>query len=348
MLKKSGKVLLAYVIGIVVSMFLAVPLSPFFGNNLKLFSVITSIVTLGLVYAEMWKLGKYDALRKANKPLNAMGYIGLYAIMTTIVEIIVIIAKPAKDFTIWGIIPAVWYFPFNFFSDSKNFWVIYLCVSILTIDISMLAKYLLHEKTELIKRRQNTKKKSNKSKNNIAKKTKKKLNESLRSAFIFVENYIKFKIKGMLASARIWETKASFAPVRQSSPISFGKTIVLRPLGIAHNITAERTRVTSSVKSFSVPSTKSGITKSLKILTMYILMSVISSFTLNSAIVIPARSMLIGAIQLADLFTSVSAISGSLIAVTPKKTPIAKAMRMGLKAFLKDNFVFVSILYPNV
>ena len=142
MLKKSGKVLLAYVIGIVVSMFLAVPLSPFFGNNLKLFSVITSVVTLGLVYAEMWKLGKYDALRKANKPLNAMGYIGLYAIVTTIVEIIVIIAKPAKDFTIWGIIPAVWYFPFNFFSDSKNFWVIYLCVSVLTIAISMLAYYM--------------------------------------------------------------------------------------------------------------------------------------------------------------------------------------------------------------
>ena len=142
MLKKSGKVLLAYVIGIVVSMFLAVPLSPFFGNNLKLFSVITSIVTLGLVYAEMWKLGKYDALRKANKPLNAMGYIGLYAIVTTIVEIIVIIAKPAKDFTIWGIIPTVWYFPFNFFSDSKNFWVIYLIVSLVTIAISVIGYYM--------------------------------------------------------------------------------------------------------------------------------------------------------------------------------------------------------------
>jgi len=68
MLKKSGKVLLAYIIGIVVSMFLAVPLSPFFSNNLRLFSVITTVITLGLVYSEMWKLGKYDALRK-EKPM---------------------------------------------------------------------------------------------------------------------------------------------------------------------------------------------------------------------------------------------------------------------------------------
>ena len=142
MLKKSAKVLLAYIIGVVVSMFLAVPLSPFFGNYLVFFSVITSVITLGLVYSEMWKLGKYDALKKENKPLNAMGYMGFYTIITFIVELIVIIVKPAKDFTIWGIIPAVWYFPFNFFSDSKNFWVIYLIVSIATIVISIFAYYM--------------------------------------------------------------------------------------------------------------------------------------------------------------------------------------------------------------
>ena len=142
MLKKSAKVLLAYIIGVVVSMFLAVPLSPFFGNYLVFFSVITSVITLGLVYSEMWKLGKYDALKKENKPLNAMGYMGFYTIITFIVELIVIIVKPAKDFTIWGIIPAVWYFPFNFFSDSKNFWVIYLIVSVATIVISIIGYYM--------------------------------------------------------------------------------------------------------------------------------------------------------------------------------------------------------------
>ena len=142
MLKKSGKVLLAYIIGIVVSMFLAVPLSPFFSNNLRLFSVITTVITLGLVYSEMWKLGKYDALRKENKILNAIGYMGLYTVITFIVEIIVVIAKPATDFTIWGIIPAVWFFPFNFFSDSKNFWVISLIVSLVTIAISVIGYYM--------------------------------------------------------------------------------------------------------------------------------------------------------------------------------------------------------------
>ncbi|MBR5517928.1 MAG: hypothetical protein IKV86_02770 [Clostridia bacterium] len=142
MLKKSGKVLLAYIIGVVVSIFLAVPLSPFFSNNLRIFSVITTVITLGLVYAEMWKLGKYDTLRKENKPLNAMGYMGLYTVITFIVELIVIIAKPATDFTIWGIIPAVWFFPFNFFSDSKNFWVIYLIVSVATIVISIIGYYM--------------------------------------------------------------------------------------------------------------------------------------------------------------------------------------------------------------
>ena len=66
---------------------------------------------------------------------------GLLA-FSCIVELIVIIVKPAKDFTIWGIIPAVWYFPFNFFSDSKNFWVIYLIVSLVTIAISVIGYYM--------------------------------------------------------------------------------------------------------------------------------------------------------------------------------------------------------------
>ena len=142
MLKKSAKVLLAYIIGIVVSMFLAVPLSPFFGNNLRLFSIITSVITVGLVYAEMWKLGKYDALRKENKPLNAMGYMGLYIVITFVIELVVLILKLKLSITVQERIHTIWFLPFIGFYDNRTAFMVSLIVALVTIAISIVGYYM--------------------------------------------------------------------------------------------------------------------------------------------------------------------------------------------------------------
>ena len=142
MIKKNAKILLAYVIGIVISMFLAVPLSPFFSSSPILFSMVTAIITLGFVYTEMWKFGKYDALRKENSVLNAIGNMGFYITLTFIVELIVSVFRPSANLTIPEIIHTIWFFPFIGFYTNRTLLVVSLIVALVTIAMSIVAYYM--------------------------------------------------------------------------------------------------------------------------------------------------------------------------------------------------------------
>lgn len=141
LLKKNAKILGVYILGIIISMFLAVPLSPFFANNIVLFSIITAILTLGFVYVEMWKFGKYDALRKESSALNAIGNMGFYIIVTFVLELIVTVNKPS-NLSIPEIIHTVWFFPFSGFYTSKTVMVVSLIVALITIVMSIAAYYM--------------------------------------------------------------------------------------------------------------------------------------------------------------------------------------------------------------
>ena len=141
MLKKNAKILGAYILGIVVSLFLEVPLSPFFGNNLVLSSVVTTVVTLGLVYTEMWKFGKYDGLRHKNKTLNAIGYMGFYIVISFIVELIVIIFKPS-NLSVFEIIHTIWFFPYIGFYTNRTYFIVSLIATLVTIGISVAAYFM--------------------------------------------------------------------------------------------------------------------------------------------------------------------------------------------------------------
>ncbi len=141
MLKKNLKILAAYLLGIVVSMFLEVPLSPFFGNNLMVFSALTCVITISLVYVEMWKFGKYDALRHENKFLNAIGYMGMYITISFVIELIAVIFKPANLSAV-DIIHTVWFFPYIGFYNNKTYFIVSLIAALVTIAISFFAYFM--------------------------------------------------------------------------------------------------------------------------------------------------------------------------------------------------------------
>lgn len=142
MIKKNAKILLAYVLGIIISMFLAVPLSPFFSSSPMLFSIVTAVLSLGFVYTEMWKFGKYDALRKENKVLNAIGYMGFYIIVTFVLELIVTVYRPSANLTIPEIIHTIWFFPFIGFYTNRTLLVVSLIVALITIAMAVVAYYM--------------------------------------------------------------------------------------------------------------------------------------------------------------------------------------------------------------
>lgn len=133
---------MAYILGIIISMFLAVPLSPFFSSSPMLFSTVTAAVSLGFVYTEMWKFGKYDALRKENSVLKAIGNMGFYITISFIVELIVTVFRPATNLTIPEIIHTIWFFPFIGFYTNRTLLVVSLVVALITIAMSVVAYYM--------------------------------------------------------------------------------------------------------------------------------------------------------------------------------------------------------------
>lgn len=141
MLKKSAKILGTYVLGIVISMFLQVPLSPFFGNNLTLFSTVTSIVTIGLVYSELWKFGKYDALRKENKILNAIGYMGMYVAISFVIELAAAISRPASLSAV-EIVHTIWFFPYSGFYTDRTCIAGSLIAALVTVIICIIGYHM--------------------------------------------------------------------------------------------------------------------------------------------------------------------------------------------------------------
>lgn len=142
MIKKNGKILLAYVLGIILSMFLQVPLSPFFSSSPVVFSVITGVITVSLVYTEMWRFGKYDAIRKENSVLKAIGYMGFYITITFAVELIVIIFKTYANITVPEIIHTIWFFPFIGFYTNRTLLVVSLAVTLIIIAMAVVAYYM--------------------------------------------------------------------------------------------------------------------------------------------------------------------------------------------------------------
>ena len=141
MLKKSAKILGTYVLGIVISMFLQVPLSPFFGNNLILFSTVTSIVTISLVYTELWRFGKYDALRKENKIINAVGYMGMYVVISFVIELTSAILKPANLSAV-EIVHTIWFFPYSGFYTDRTRIIGSLIAALVTIILCIAGYYM--------------------------------------------------------------------------------------------------------------------------------------------------------------------------------------------------------------
>lgn len=142
MIKKNIKILLTYLLGIILSLFLTVAFSPFVGSNYILFSVITSIITLSFIYVEMWKFGKYDELRKESSVLRAIGYMGFYIVITFFVEIIASVCNPASSNFILNIIHTIWLYPFFGFITNKTFLETTLIIPLITIALSVVAYYM--------------------------------------------------------------------------------------------------------------------------------------------------------------------------------------------------------------
>ena len=154
-------------------------------------------------------------------------------------------------------------------------------------------------------------------------------------------------MRGIVAKARIFETKASFAPNSQFSPTSFGNTIVFSPQGMALNRTD--TRMTLALKKgFIAKYTASGIAISLSRQIKYTLASEISFFEANSEIVIPASSMLTGPIHDDAFPINVVRTFGNSKLASPMITPIKIEIIGGFKSFLNEKDLPVRTQYPTL
>lgn len=142
MIKRNFKILLSYIIGVLTSMFLAVPLSPILGFSTALFSLATALITASFIYSQMWKAGKYDSLKKVQsfkKPL--LGMVGFTAISIVII-LIVALYNPTGNIDKTMLIGTIWFFPFMGFFGKETFVFITLLVVMVILIISLIAYYM--------------------------------------------------------------------------------------------------------------------------------------------------------------------------------------------------------------
>lgn len=142
MIKKSGKLLLSYVVGIVLSLFLAIPLSPMLGFSPVLFSVITAWLTVAFMYSVIWKMGKYDALKKNVSVLNPILSMSMFIAISVVVELLVVFIKPTASIDIAMLISSIWFFPFMGFYTKATFFAVTIIITLAIIGISVLAYYM--------------------------------------------------------------------------------------------------------------------------------------------------------------------------------------------------------------
>ena len=136
MIKQIFKVLLAYFIGILVSLFLSIPLAPLADYSVYFFSAITGLIAITFTYSEIWKSGKYDAIKKNNSIKRALGCITGYVIITLIVELIVILSNKS---IVGMMIGTLWFYPFTAFINKDNFVTVTLIIMLVFICMSILA-----------------------------------------------------------------------------------------------------------------------------------------------------------------------------------------------------------------
>lgn len=142
MIKRNLKILLTYIIGVVASMFLAVPLSPILGFSPVLFSVMTALISAYLIYSEIWKTGKYDALKKTaafKKPLLSMV---LFTVISFVIILAVAVYEPTGNVDITMLAGTFWFFPFMGFFTKKTFVGVSLIVVGLLLILSAIAYYM--------------------------------------------------------------------------------------------------------------------------------------------------------------------------------------------------------------
>ena len=140
MIKKNAKVLLSYVLGVIITLILTVPLSPLFKLSPKIFSTVTALISVSFIYSEIWNFGKYDALRKHTHLLKALSYLVMYAIVTIATILISTLIKTDSIFNIPLIIGNLWMYPFIGFFTRKTY-LLATILSMLFIAVISIAAY---------------------------------------------------------------------------------------------------------------------------------------------------------------------------------------------------------------
>lgn len=122
MFKKNLKVLSSYALGIFVSIFLSLALGAVWDFSRIIFSTVTGIIAVFLVYSDMWKFGKYDKVKNTVLIRHSFTYAAGFAIIAAVLEVAAAVCKlTGASNILWYVLMVgmVWFYPFTgFYTDS--------------------------------------------------------------------------------------------------------------------------------------------------------------------------------------------------------------------------------------
>lgn len=167
MIKNNSKVIVSYLIGIALSIFLSLAFGIVWDFSPYLFSSITGILTISLMYSDVWHFGKYDKLRERVHIKNALISMMGFVIISLTIELLALIFKLADMQTallVISLIAMVWFYPFTGFYAGSVVSVKIIIIIIIVVVICTIAYYMGTKNIALIEKYGFWKKKMNEKK----------------------------------------------------------------------------------------------------------------------------------------------------------------------------------------
>lgn len=145
MLRKNLRVVSSYLLGIISSIFLSLCLGMVWDFSRVLFSSMTGIIAIYLMYIELWKNGKSDKLNHTVSLKRPFSVTACYLLISILLEVFVAVCKILNmSSALWYFLFAgmVWEYPFTGFYTDSSFLVSTPIITAVVMAFCIFAYYM--------------------------------------------------------------------------------------------------------------------------------------------------------------------------------------------------------------
>lgn len=148
MISNNLKVLRAYILGMAISLIVSLAIGALYKYSYIAPTILTSLITICLLYRTMWKMGQQDAEQGSAYPAKALVSTTYFVCISMLFEVIVAICSLVQAQALCGMFTRagiIWFYPFAGFYHEPAFLVITPIITVITV-VCCLVSYIMGTK----------------------------------------------------------------------------------------------------------------------------------------------------------------------------------------------------------